>query len=68
MLAVTGLEEQMEGKEKELKYPHERYSDEWDRAAGRLAMSFCPGIKECRDCGAPCINGYCCTFCGSQHP
>jgi hypothetical protein len=58
----------VESKKKEVTYPHERYSDEWDRAAGRLAMAYCPGIEECLDCGAPCIDGHCCTFCGSVNP
>ncbi len=49
-------------------YPHERYSDEWDAAAGRLAISFSPGVKPCRDCGAPVVRGYCCTYCGSEEP
>ena len=55
-----------ESKKKEVTYPYARYSDEWDRAAGRLAISYCPRIKECRDCGAPCIDGQCCTFCGAS--
>lgn len=52
------------------KFPHERYSDEWNRAAGQAAMAFAPSIKACRECGAPVVSGYCCTYapCRSVNP
>ena len=58
----------MSDNKKTKKYPHEYGSEEWHRDAGREAISFCPGVKPCRDCGAPVIRGYCCTYCRSVNP
>jgi len=55
-------------KNKVRKYPHEQYSPEWEIAAGNLARSFAPSVRSCRDCGAPVISGYCCTYCRSVNP
>lgn len=43
-------------------------SEEWDRIAGDVAMSYCPTIYPCRHCFYPVITGYCCTSCGSAEP
>lgn len=43
-------------------------SEEWDRIAGDVAMSYCPVIYPCRHCFYPVISGYCCTSCGSAEP
>lgn len=44
------------------------YTKEWERLANIEARLFAPTIKPCRDCGGPCIHGYCCTRCGSINP
>lgn len=49
-------------------FPHERYSDEWERAADAAARHYAPEVRPCRDCGAPVVKGYCCTYCGSSRP
>ena len=37
-------------------------------AALQEAVTFCPPIYPCKDCGWPVVNGYCCTTCGSSDP
>lgn len=44
------------------------YDDEWYIEAGRLARNYCPTIFACKKCGMPCVNGYCCTYCGDSNP
>jgi len=39
----------------------------WNRKVLELANSF-NHITECRKCGSPTIDGYCCTFCGDTNP
>ncbi len=51
-----------------VKYPYKPYSPLWERAASNEARNFAPTIKPCADCGAPTVDGYCCTFCGSSEP
>jgi len=45
-------------------YPIKSYTEEWDR----LARNFAPHIYACKKCGAPTVQGYCCTYCGSSTP
>ena len=33
-----------------------------------IAVSYCPPIYPCADCGGPTITGYSCTRCGSVDP
>ncbi len=39
----------------------------WRKLANELARSWVQ-IKPCCDCGYPVIDGYCCSFCGSNLP
>jgi len=39
--------------------------EQWSKS---VAISFCPPMYPCVDCGAPYISGYCCTRCGSSDP
>lgn len=41
---------------------------EYQRKANQLALSYCPPIYPCADCGNPVVDGYCCGFCGSNNP
>ena len=50
------------------KFPHERYTPEWERAADQEARRFAPQVKPCRDCGGPVVKGYCCQHCESVNP
>ena len=40
----------------------------WQKLAGQLALSYCPKIYACKECGYPVIVGYCCETCGSNDP
>ena len=40
----------------------------FNRQANALARSFCPDIHECKKCGSPYIDGYCCDSCGDGCP
>ncbi len=42
-------------------------SKQFIKEAANLALSRVE-LKQCRDCGHPVIDGYCCTFCGSTNP
>jgi len=44
------------------------HSVEWEKRANELARSFCPEIHRCADCNNPVVKGYCCRYCGSDHP
>lgn len=37
-------------------------------AALALALSCCPAIYPCANCGWPVMDGYCCQTCGSGSP
>jgi hypothetical protein len=43
-------------------------NEEWEQAANRLARSAAPEIYYCKKCGAPVLDGYCCTYCGDEDP
>ncbi len=43
------------------------YSKAYNREAVALALSMIT-IKQCKDCGHPVIDGYCCTHCQSDNP
>jgi hypothetical protein len=45
-----------------------RNSKEYEKAKASLAISFCPQIYPCKNCGYPVITGYCCTNCKSFDP
>lgn len=44
------------------------YTKQWYDEAYSLAMSYCPPIKACRECGHPVVIGYCCGTCESMNP
>lgn len=44
------------------------YTRTWEKEATELAVSWCPPIHPCKDCGHPVIEGYCCSFCKSSMP
>ena len=46
----------------------EPYSDEYDKLAVELALSFCPTIYPCKKCGGPVLSGYCCGNCHTSDP
>ena len=46
----------------------EEDSPEYRRMAISAAISYCPPIYPCADCGAPAIDGHCCGRCGSDDP
>ena len=43
------------------------YSKEYNKEAINLALSNII-IKQCKECGHPTIDGYCCTHCNSTDP
>ena len=43
------------------------YSKAYNREAINLALGNIT-IHQCKDCGHPCIDGYCCRHCGSDNP
>lgn len=46
----------------------DRYSQEFEVAANRLARDYCPRIIACRHCSWPVIQGFCCRTCDSNDP
>ena len=44
------------------------YTRKWEKEAMELALSFCPPIHPCANCGHPVLQGYCCGYCGSDTP
>lgn len=40
----------------------------YNRMKMEEALSYCPPIKPCRDCGAPVIDGFRCWRCKSYNP
>jgi ribosomal protein L32 len=44
-----------------------RGSREYERRANKLARSFV-NIQQCKKCGNPTVEGYCCTTCGDGNP
>jgi hypothetical protein len=48
--------------------PKKPTEKEYRDAEARLAISYCPTIHPCGECGWPVIYGYCCTHCGSGRP
>ena len=45
----------------------EPYTYPWERLANTLARSWVQ-VRPCRNCGRPVVDGYCCSFCGSDTP
>jgi len=43
-------------------------AETFNRKANAIARSFCPEIYECKKCGNPCVDGYCCMSCGDGCP
>lgn len=42
-------------------------SKEYERRANRLARDYVD-IRQCKKCGEPCVEGYCCRSCGDGNP
>jgi hypothetical protein len=49
------------------KYPVEPGTEEWEIRAGRFLRSIYH-VYACKKCGAPVLDGYCCTYCYSSTP
>lgn len=42
---------------------------EYNKAKTSYVMAhFGDRVRKCRDCGWPCMDGYCCNVCGSANP
>lgn len=41
-------------------------SRKWNKLAADVAMSFCPALVSCDDCGYPRVTGYVCDFCNPR--
>jgi hypothetical protein len=48
------------------KTEHERGEPAWERMANNVARNFVGGMDECKTCGRPRVQRYCCTFCGGE--
>ncbi len=44
------------------------YSIAWEKLANEMARTFSPDMYPCADCNNPVFKGYCCDYCGSDHP
>jgi hypothetical protein len=40
----------------------------WNQKATRVAYHHAPTIYECKKCGDPVAEGFCCTYCGNSNP
>jgi hypothetical protein len=41
---------------------------QYKQASINLAFDYCPPIHNCKKCGWPVIDGYCCRTCGDSDP